>query len=96
MWTLAAILLSTGAVFGAMYLIWSPVGGPVVDGVQGRYFLPIAAFLPLVALGERPSEGQASTVRRLQRWANVLVLAFPLVSLLVVERAVVLRYYLAG
>lgn len=35
-------------IFG-MYLTWTPVGAKVVEGVQGRYFLPIA-ILPLLLL----------------------------------------------
>jgi len=88
LWALAAILLAAGAVFGAMYLVWSPVGGPMVDGVQGRYFLPIAMFLPLVVVGEQTAPANGV----LRRWASAVALAFPLVSLLVVERAVVLRH----
>ncbi|WP_025885745.1 DUF2142 domain-containing protein [Asaia prunellae] len=46
--TIVAVLLSVGAVFFSLYVIWTPVGAPVIDGVQGRYFLPIAPFLALV------------------------------------------------
>ena len=45
------------AVEAALYLIWTPIGAPAVEGVQGRYFLPLAG-LPLVAvtlLREPPS-----------------------------------------
>lgn len=41
------LALATGAVFGALYLNWTPVGAARVEGVQGRYFLPILAFLPV-------------------------------------------------
>lgn len=36
------------AVMGTMLLAWTPVGSAYIQGVQGRYFLPVA---PLVALG---------------------------------------------
>lgn len=46
--TVIAMLLAVGAVYFSLYVIWNPVGAPVIDGVQGRYFLPIAPFLALV------------------------------------------------
>ncbi|MCQ9154783.1 DUF2142 domain-containing protein [Acidomonas methanolica] len=40
---LLACLVATGVlVFVALYLIWTPVGAPGIDGIQGRYFLPVA------------------------------------------------------
>jgi len=36
-----------------LYLTWTPVGSALVDGLQGRYFLPIAAILlPLLVLNK--------------------------------------------
>jgi hypothetical protein len=91
---LVACLLSAGAIFAALYLIWSPVGALMVDGVQGRYFLPIASFVPLAFLSQRPLLGGSRTAETARRAASLIVLGFPLVSGLVVERAVLLRYYL--
>lgn len=34
----------------SQYMIWTPVGSSEVDGIQGRYFLPVAPLL-IVALG---------------------------------------------
>ncbi len=45
LWT-GLMFLGTGlAVFLSLYVVWTPVGDPVVLGVQGRYFIPL---LPLV------------------------------------------------
>lgn len=51
-------LLAIGAVIGtmvvielALYITWTPVGAPIVEGVQGRYFLPV---LFLLALSQAP------------------------------------------
>ena len=33
------------AVVSALYLTWTPVGASIVQGVQGRYFIPILAFV---------------------------------------------------
>ena len=32
-------------IFGGMYLWWTPVESPAIEGVQGRYFLPIFPFI---------------------------------------------------
>lgn len=44
---LAILLGVTGAMFAANYLSWTPVGADRVEGMQGRYVLPL---LPLLAL----------------------------------------------
>jgi uncharacterized membrane protein len=45
-WTV--FLLSIGAVYGALYLTWTPVGTAFVSGVQGRYLLPFLVGMPLI------------------------------------------------
>lgn len=43
------VLVSLGGIFFNMYLTWTPlvleVGGSVISGVQGRYFIPLFLFL---------------------------------------------------
>jgi uncharacterized membrane protein len=34
--------------FILMYLSWNPVGAPVIEGIQGRYFIPLAPLLFLL------------------------------------------------
>jgi len=31
-------------IFVIEYIIWLPVGGNLIEGIQGRYFIPIALF----------------------------------------------------
>ena len=55
-WVRAASLLAAvaafGAVHGALYLTWTPIGAEFVQGVQGRYFLPLTfGFLNPPMLG---------------------------------------------
>jgi hypothetical protein len=81
-----------GAVFAALYITWDPVGMTYVEGVQGRYFLPVAFLAPLVFLGGRPLADRLP-----ERWKTLAVgavLAFPLISALILERAIIVRYYL--
>jgi uncharacterized membrane protein len=40
---LVAIAAALCAVFDAEYLVWSRVGAPIIEGVQGRYLLPLLA-----------------------------------------------------
>ncbi|MBR3660485.1 MAG: DUF2142 domain-containing protein [Bacilli bacterium] len=35
-------------IFTSLYIQWTPVKYPVVDGVQGRYFLPLLCLIPLI------------------------------------------------
>jgi uncharacterized membrane protein len=37
----AVLVLLLGAIFCALYLFWTPVGSGMVEGLQGRYFLPL-------------------------------------------------------
>ena len=45
---LIMILISVAGIFGAMYLYWSKYKLDYVDGVQGRYFLPLLPFIALI------------------------------------------------
>ena len=37
----------------ALYITWTPVGSSTIDGVQGRYFIPLIAVLVLLLTGKR-------------------------------------------
>lgn len=39
------------SIFAAMYVVFSPVGYPVIDGVQGRYFIPF--LIPVIMVISR-------------------------------------------
>lgn len=83
------LLVSAGGLFASLYLTWTAPGHAVVEGVQGRYFLPLA----LVGTGLLPMLGDGRRTR-LHKALAAAVLLFPIVSLAVVMRAVTLRYYL--
>ena len=77
-WWLALAGAGMTLVMLALYLYWTPVGAYVVEGVQGRYFIPL---LPLVAAGlaqmaprVRFSVGQALV------WVGLLGLAESLLT----------------
>lgn len=84
---LAAAVGSVATVFAVQYATWTPVGAPTIDGVQGRYFLPVAAMLVALAPG-RAEPGP------LRRAAIAGISLFPALSIAVAVRALLWRYYL--
>jgi uncharacterized membrane protein len=87
-----AALAGAGAIFLIFlleYVSWTPVGFPIVQGVQGRYFLPVLLFLPAMLPALRNA-----IYRRVCAPITVVLLIFPLVSVAVTVAAVVHRYYL--
>ena len=49
--SIVALLISTFGIIFSMYICWNPVVGAIKSayalGVQGRYFIPIAVYIPL-------------------------------------------------
>ena len=92
-WSQGSLFLAASAaialVFLLEYLSWTPVGWPIVQGVQGRYFLPVLMFLPAMLPAVR-----SVRFALLCGPVRVLILAFPAVSVVVTVSSVVRRYYL--
>ncbi|HTR17769.1 MAG TPA: DUF2142 domain-containing protein [Acetobacteraceae bacterium] len=65
-----AVLLTASviAVHIALYLSWTQVGAAVISGVQGRYFLPLVPFLPLLV------PWLPAQLRQLPAWQRGLLL----------------------
>src|SRR5260370_12857635 len=83
------LMVSVIGLFAIQYMTWTVPGHATVEGIQGRYFLPLA----LVGTGMLPALGNT----RFTQLNNVLtaaVVAFPVITLAYVMNAVVLRYYL--
>jgi uncharacterized membrane protein len=88
--TSVAILVCLGAIFLALYLFYTTVGYPEVRGIQGRYFIPVALFLPIVFTPQR-----VSTISE-TLWFRRLYEIFPFLSAYgfwVLPRALMLRYW---
>ena len=49
----ACTLLAAVAVYEGQYLTWTRTGAALIDGVQGRYFVPLLPFLGLALPGVR-------------------------------------------
>lgn len=84
---LSAAFLATAAVFFVEYLIWTPVGAHIVDGIQGRYLIPLAMAAGI---------GLPRLIRREggYRWAALIVVVAQLLTFLYLPRVIIARYYL--
>ncbi len=89
---LLLLLAGSGMIFGSLYLGWTEVGKLIVNGVQGRYFLPFATLLVLIA------DRRGEPISPLDGWIGgairIVVVAWPLLSIPVVLRALTWRYYI--
>jgi uncharacterized membrane protein len=79
-------LLTVFVIYVHSYLTRTPVAASSVDGVQGRYLLPV---LPLVAISL--INGKYS----LPRWIGLAIMIFCAVIAAVTVRTLILRYYVS-
>lgn len=84
-WGTAAV--TSVAVFLIEYLIWTKVGASAIDGIQGRYFIPIAIAA---------SAGVPRLARSRRAWglAAAFVVACQFATLLCLPWLIIQRYYL--
>ena len=75
-------------IFTMMYLSWSAVGADRIEGVQGRYFIPLAPLL-LIVLSRFPILPALEIKRKTARLVCLVIV----ISALVALKAVVQRYY---
>lgn len=83
------IVVSVAAIVGTLYLSFSPVGYFIVDGLQGRYFLPLAIAALAVLLRWIPLRLTHEGGRTPGRGAAVAVVTAVVIAL----AAAVLKYY---
>lgn len=50
---LFVLAIIVGLIFTSLYLQWTPYKGLMVDGVQGRYFIPILILIPMIVASSR-------------------------------------------
>lgn len=67
-WWGTLVMSSVGLIMLALYLYWTMVGAVTVDGVQGRYLIPVLPLLGVVLADAMPSWSRRLTA------ANALVL----------------------
>lgn len=77
-------------IFGTQYLSWTQPGADAIEGVQGRYFIPLAAALALSV----PGLPRFGPLIRPVALAGLGILG--VTTPFVVVQALVVRYYLSG
>ena len=89
-WLLAVVVLGVVklCIYGALYLSYTPVGFDHVEGIQGRYFLPVLAMVPFLLLSPA---GEPSS--RSRDYGRAALLLFPLVGLALSYHALAVRYF---
>ncbi len=66
----------------SMYLTWTPVGLPVINGVQGRYFIGLLPLLPLVVnIGPSFSQINPIQAKQYQELMTIIPVYFLMASL---------------
>jgi uncharacterized membrane protein len=69
------------------YIYWSLPGAELVQGIQGRYFIPLIPLLAIIPLNQK---------FHLPRWTAIAVILFCTLILSVTGYSIVRRYYIHG
>lgn len=94
---LSSLVGTCALVYGAMYLTWTVVGAPIVNGVQGRYLTPVVPLIafvaPVVRVEDKRCLSRALVIGT--SGARLLVIAFPIYSFTEIVQGIIQRYYVA-
>ena len=90
---LAALLAISTYVLMALisYLTWTPVGAPLIDGWQGRYFLPL--IVPVAVLLQWPAWAQDKIRERVRLVVAIGCLVYVELFLIYAFRVMYIRYW---
>ncbi|WP_367159128.1 DUF2142 domain-containing protein [Kozakia baliensis] len=88
----ASILSATAGVFLSLYVIWTPVGAPLIHGVHGRYFLPIACFVILL-FPDRSHFTEATGSVTMRRATTYLLTMWLFVTVAVFSHTLIMRFW---
>jgi uncharacterized membrane protein len=94
LWLALVWLLSFAAIFGTLYLAFTPLKASFVTGVQGRYFVPLGLLgiaIVMRFLPARPDTGQ-----RLLRRAELAVFVLCTAALVLAASKYTLLMYVPG
>lgn len=89
---LSCVMFAAGSVFFLLYLVWTPVGSPRVEGVQGRYFLLIAPFLALL-FPAQPGAGRLLRSAALHQCVMVFVCVLLALDTATLTAVLMTRYW---
>ncbi|KVT41572.1 hypothetical protein WK52_22775 [Burkholderia multivorans] len=86
---------ASALIFFGLYTYWSPIGAPVVEGVQGRYFLPIFPVLGMAVASPVPSWiNDGRYVSGARALIAAAILCFPVFNFCAIVQVVLERYYI--
>jgi len=80
--------LSTGILFAVLYIEWNPVGNQIIEGLQGRNFIPIMPLLLLLL-----SNNWIKIKTPLKYLIKSLIIVYISTILLIMINCLYLRYY---
>jgi uncharacterized membrane protein len=89
----SAVTCTILGLFAIQYLTWTAPGSGLVEGIQGRYFI-VVALLAAPFLRFVIPAGRAVSLNH--AWAVAATILFPAISLTVMIRQIVVRYYLSA
>jgi uncharacterized membrane protein len=89
---LGTIAITVVGIHLVLYISWTPVGNNLIEGVQGRYLIPVAFFIACIL----PENGDASEIlffKRVNIGLRIVLVLFAVVTLITVPWVVMNRYY---
>jgi uncharacterized membrane protein len=86
---LIAVFASLIAVMSVQYITWTALDSPVLNGMQGRYLLPIFPFLVLGLIDPALS----NKLHKFKPVVTYLIIIFPLVTAINLLQLLLSRYY---
>ncbi len=92
-WPFSAFIIGVFLVLTSQYLLWTQVGKNLIDGVQGRYFIPLSP-LPFLAFA-LPNRMKGF----LERYSTLIIRILPVllaIGLGLACRGMILRYYMTS
>ncbi len=89
-WAFSALILGLALVLTSQYLLWTSVGKGTIDGVQGRYFIPLS---PLPFFAFFPPRILRPILDKISAYVLAALPAFMALGLALALRGILLRYY---
>jgi uncharacterized membrane protein len=83
----AIVLSSILLIYLLTYLSWTPVGQELVEGIQGRYFIPVAPLLFLVLYNRRILLNIRNST------LGLIIVLYSLFALIISLSVIINRYY---
>ena len=77
-------------IFTGIYLTYTPVKGEVIEGIQGRYFLPLLIILPVIFSNNKIIFSKINNYK----YKYLILSIFILLSHLISYYSIIRRYYI--